>query len=120
MFGSAINNKGKREKNQRVKEGPCIFPFNYKLQEHNTCIATDKGDICATSIKEGKRHTLKTYGYCVKKSAEEKLKKAKTLKILRKLKGRRITIKKIEKKISKSEKNKTLKAKMPKKVASIS
>ena len=83
MFGSAVNNKGKLEKNQKVKEGPCIFPFTYKWKEHNECVPTEKGKICATSLKKGKRRTLKTYGYCEKKSM--KTKKRATLKILKKL-----------------------------------
>ena len=29
MFGTDINNKGKQEKNKKVKAGPCIFPFKY-------------------------------------------------------------------------------------------
>ena len=50
MFGSDVNNKGKKEKNQKVKAGPCIFPFTYKWKEHNKCVSTEKGDICATSL----------------------------------------------------------------------
>ena len=33
MFGTNINNKGKIEKNSKVKEGECIFPFKYKYKE---------------------------------------------------------------------------------------
>ena len=68
MFGSAVNNKGKTEKNKKVKEGPCLFPFTYKWKSHDKCHSTKKGDICATSIdtKVPKRRTLKTYGYCKK------------------------------------------------------
>ena len=63
IFGTNINNKGKREKNQKVKEGPCIFPFKHQWKEHNECIDNEnKGKICATSVSE--RGTLKTYGYC--------------------------------------------------------
>ena len=83
MFGSAVNNKGKLEKNQKVKEGPCIFPFTYKWKEHNECIPTEKGKICATSLKKGKRRTLKTYGYC-KVKPKVTLKKS-TLKMIKKL-----------------------------------
>ena len=64
MFGFIVNNKGKSEKNKKIKAGKCIFPFKYKWQEHDKCYATEKGDICATSIS--KRRTLKTYGYCKK------------------------------------------------------
>jgi len=30
MFGTAKNSNGKIEKNQKIKEGPCLFPFSYK------------------------------------------------------------------------------------------
>ena len=50
MFGINVNNKGKIEKNAKVKEGECIFPFKYKWETHNKCYKTDKGDICATEI----------------------------------------------------------------------
>ena len=38
MYGSNKNNKGKVEKNKKIKEGPCIFPFMYKWKSHdNMC-----------------------------------------------------------------------------------
>jgi DNA ligase (NAD+) len=116
MFGSAVNNKGKTEKNKKVKEGPCVFPFTYKWESHDKCYPTDKGNICATSLdtKVPKRRTLKTYGYC--KKPKVILKKS-TMKILRKLKGKRITIKKIDKGKSNSIKAKpTIRVKMLKKI----
>jgi DNA ligase (NAD+) len=116
MFGSAVNNKGKTEKNKKVKEGPCLFPFTYKWKSHDKCHSTKKGDICATSIdtKVPKRRTLKTYGYC--KKPKITIKKS-TLKILKKLKGKRVTIKKIDKRKNKSIKaNPTIRVKMPKKI----
>ena len=58
MRGTAVNKEGKIEKNQKVKEGECIFPFKYQWKEHNTCVDTDKGEICATSVTD--RGTLKT------------------------------------------------------------
>lgn len=105
MFGSAINNKGKKEKNKKVLEGPCIFPFKYKWKEHNSCYATEKGDICATSLQNTKRRTLKTYGYCQKSK-----KKPKTIKLKKKIK-----IKKIDKKIV--PKTKTIKKPKTKKIS---
>ena len=62
MIGSKINNLGKEEKNSKIKEGPCIFPFEYKWKTHTECFPTEKGDICATEVS--KRNTLKKYGYC--------------------------------------------------------
>ena len=63
IFGTNVNKKGKIEKNQKVKEGPCIFPFKHQWKEYEECIDNDdKGKICATSVSD--RGTLKTYGYC--------------------------------------------------------
>ena len=58
MKASNINKFGKKEKNKKILEGDCIFPFKYKWNEHNHCVETEKGDICATSVNEKK--TLKT------------------------------------------------------------
>jgi len=117
MFGTDINNKGKKEKNQKVKAGPCIFPFTYKWKEHNKCVTTEKGDICATSLstKRPQKRTLKTYGYCTKKS-KIVIKKS-TMRKIKKLKGKKVTLKKIDKKKKKSIKTKpTIRVKMPKKI----
>lgn len=62
MYGSRINNLGKIERNAKVKEAKCIFPFKYKWNTHNDCYPTRKGPICATSVSPYK--TLRTYGYC--------------------------------------------------------
>ena len=60
MRGTNVNKHGKIEKNQKVKEGDCIFPFKYQWKENNECIDNDeKGKICATSVTD--RGTLKTY-----------------------------------------------------------
>jgi DNA ligase (NAD+) len=67
MKATNVNNKGKEEKNAKVKEGQCIFPFKYKHITHNECVTTDKGDICATSVND--KGTLQTYGYCVQDSS---------------------------------------------------
>lgn len=66
MKSTNVNKLGKKEKGQKVKEGDCIFPFKYKWKEHNECVDTEKGSICATSVSD--RGTLKTYGYCIKNS----------------------------------------------------
>ena len=62
MRGVATNQLGKVERHKKIKEGPCIFPFKYKHQEHRACLKTEKGKICATSVNE--RGTMQTYGYC--------------------------------------------------------
>jgi NAD-dependent DNA ligase len=63
MKATRRNNLGKEEKNKKVKEGDCIFPFKYKRQEHTSCVETEKGAICATEINPSTR-TLTKYGYC--------------------------------------------------------
>jgi DNA ligase (NAD+) len=82
MYGITINNKGKNEKNKKVKEGECIIPFKYKRETHNECKDFEgKGKICATSVS--KFGTLQTYGYCIPKKPE-KISKNKTFKKLKK------------------------------------
>lgn len=82
MYGITINNKGKKEKNKKVKEGDCIIPFKYKRITHDECKDFDgKGKICATSVS--KFGTLQTYGYCIPKTPK-KIYKNKTLKKLKK------------------------------------
>lgn len=70
MEGSNINKLGKKEKNAKVKEGPCIFPFKYKHKKHDECFETEKGAICATQVNA--KGTLEKYGYCNRKKGTEK------------------------------------------------
>ena len=80
-----MNNKGKTEKNKRIKSGKCIFPFKYKGQIHNECLDTANGQICATEINT-KNGIMTKYGYCpksVKKSTEKKARKPYTRKIIK-------------------------------------
>jgi len=71
MYGNNVNNMGKIEKNNKIKQGKCIFPFMHKWKSHDKCFVTPKGDICATKISFPKR-TLKKKGYCIKKSTKKK------------------------------------------------
>ena len=71
QIGTTKNNKGKIEKNKKVKAGDCIFPFRFKHKEHNACYATELGNICATEVN-AKTRTLTKYGYCEDKSVTEK------------------------------------------------
>ena len=54
MYGKNINNKGKIEKNSKIKEGECIFPFKHKSKIYNECMETEKGKICATEVSKHK------------------------------------------------------------------
>jgi NAD-dependent DNA ligase/predicted nucleotidyltransferase len=67
MLASNVNSLGKIEKNAKVKAGACIFPFKYKYEEHDKCLDTNKGAICATEVNP-KTKTLVKYGYCQTKS----------------------------------------------------
>ena len=84
MEVSVVNNKGKTEKNKRVKSGKCIFPFKYKGQIHNECLDTANGMICATEINT-KNGIMTKYGYCpsVKKGTEKKARKPYTRKTIK-------------------------------------
>ena len=121
MYGSNINNKGKIEKNKKIKEGPCIFPFMHKWKSHDKCLETSKGKICATEISLPRR-TLKKKGYCIKKRTKKtarkkidksKVKKRGTLKIKKvNLKKKTLKVKKLKKRLrlpTKIEKKKSLK-----------
>ena len=72
MFGTKVNKLGKKS-TIKSPRGPCIFPFKFKWEEHNKCVDTPKGEICATSLTP--RGTLKTYGYCKKGTKNKELKK---------------------------------------------
>ncbi len=87
MIGIAENNKGKIEKNQKVKEGECIFPFKFQWKDNNECLETDKGNICATSVTD--RGTLKTYGYCETSSRSRSKSKSKSKVSLKKVTKKR-------------------------------
>ena len=94
MQTTTINNKGKNEKNKKVKAGPCMFPFKYKWKNRDECVETEKGQICATEVN--KNRTLVKYGYCTMKS-RQKLKKRKTVKVPKRFKHTKIkTMRKIE------------------------
>ena len=121
MYGSNVNNKGKIEKNKKIKEGPCIFPFMHKWKSHDKCLETSKGKICATEISLPRR-TLKKKGYCIKKRTKKtarkkidksKVKKRGTLKIKKvNLKKKTLKVKKLKKRLrlpTKIEKKKSLK-----------
>ena len=92
IYGIAINKLGKVEKNQKVKEGRCQFPFKYKKEVHDKCVPTEKGEICATSVSE--RGTLKTYGYCYTPKMGPKPTKATKSITIKKLKGTKTSPKK--------------------------
>ena len=62
MKATKRNKYGKPEKNKRVMDCDCIFPFKYKWANHDVCYGTECGEICTTFINP-KTRTLVTYGY---------------------------------------------------------
>ena len=76
MYGSQVNRLGKREKNAKIKEAACIFPFKYKWKTHNECYPIEDGEICATEINP-KTRTLVKYGYCKYSTSKSSSKKTK-------------------------------------------
>ena len=112
MKATDFNNKGKKEKGQKVKAGDCIFPFKYQWKDHNECFKTEKGDICATSVTD--RGTLKTYGYCQKQSpkSKSKSKSRSPLKITSKSKSKSKSKESLKKGTEKKALKKTLKKKL--------
>ena len=103
MYGSQVNRLGKREKNAKIKEAACIFPFKYKWKTHNECFPTEKGPICATSVTE--RQTLKTYGYCSDKRLASKSPPKKKLTLRKKKNSKSRTQKKAPKQSKKIKQN---------------
>jgi NAD-dependent DNA ligase len=71
MRGTSKNKLGKTEKNAKIKEGDCFFPFKFKWKTHDACVETEKGPICATEINPETR-TLMKYGYCEEEKAKSK------------------------------------------------
>jgi len=79
MRGTNKNKFGKIEKNAKIKEGECIFPFKYKWKTHASCVDTEKGAICATEVNPETK-TLTKYGYCESEEVTEEKPKLPSLK----------------------------------------
>lgn len=77
MIGTNINKFKKTRKNQKIKVGPCIFPFKYKWKTHTRCYPEEDGDICATEINP-KTKTLIKYGYCSEDTSSKSKSKSKS------------------------------------------
>ena len=77
MIGTNVNKFKKTRKNQKIKVGPCIFPFKYKWKTHTRCYPEEDGDICATEINP-KTRTLIKYGYCSENTSSKSKSKSKS------------------------------------------
>jgi DNA ligase (NAD+) len=107
MIATNINKFKKTRKNQKVKAGPCIFPFRYKWKTHTKCYSEEDGDICATEINPVTK-TLIKYGYCQESSKNDLTRKESSKNDSSKNKNKE-TIKKKSKSKSRSPINQTQK-----------
>lgn len=105
IYATKINNKNKTEKNKKVKEGKCFFPFKYKWKQHDECFETPFGKICATEINP-KTRTLVKYGYCPQQ----------TLSSRKKSTAKKATLKKVPSQKSSSPLKLTIKRKKKRKL----
>lgn len=63
VFTNCIDNKGKKHRSKKCKEGKCNFPFLYNKSQTNNCVSSKRGNWCAvTKDKQGK---MKDWGYCI-------------------------------------------------------
>jgi len=96
MRATRRNKLGKEEKNKKVKEGECIFPFKYQKKQHTSCVDTEKGAICATEVNPS-TGTLVKYGYCQEPTTSVKDLKLRTEeKAPKKLIGKKIKLVEME------------------------
>lgn len=65
----------KKLSGDKVKTGPCIFPFKYKDKEYNECFPGKYGDWCATEVDE--KGKMRKYAFCKTKKASSKVKSTK-------------------------------------------
>ena len=77
MYGSNVNNKGKIEKNKKIKEDPCIFPFMYKWKSHDKCYKSKNpygGKLISKKIHDHLLSYLKTKKNLLRKNNTIKFK----------------------------------------------
>ena len=83
IFTNCIDNKGKKHRSKKCKEGKCDFPFLYNKSQTNKCVSSKRGKWCAiTKDKQGK---MKEWGYCIE-SQQKKYSPPKTKKSVKKKK----------------------------------
>jgi len=87
IFTNCIDNKGKKHRSKKCKEGKCDFPFLYNKAQTNKCVSSKRGNWCAvTKDKKGK---MKDWGYCIgsqkkKPTSPQKIKLVKKKKTVKK------------------------------------
>jgi hypothetical protein len=63
IFTNCIDNKGKKHRSKKCKEGKCNFPFLYNKSQTSKCVSSKRGNWCAvTKDKKGK---MNDWGYCI-------------------------------------------------------
>lgn len=63
VYGSLVVGN-KKFTHEKLKEGPCIFPFKFKGETQNECIKGKKGDWCATEINNEQERKMTKYAFC--------------------------------------------------------
>ena len=63
VYGSLVRGN-KKLQGERLKEGPCIFPFKFKGEMQNECIKGKKGEWCATEINNEDERKMVKYAFC--------------------------------------------------------
>ena len=63
IYGSLVRGN-KKLQGERLKEGPCIFPFKFKGEMQNECIKGKKGEWCATEINNEDERKMVKYAFC--------------------------------------------------------
>jgi hypothetical protein len=67
---TTLRSGNKKLSGDKVKTGPCVFPFNYKGKEYNECFPGKYGDWCATEVDE--KGKMKKYAFCKDESKPTK------------------------------------------------
>lgn len=67
---TTLRSKTKKLSGDKVKTGPCIFPYKYKGTEYNECYKGKNGDWCATEVDENGK--MKKYAFCKTENKTEK------------------------------------------------
>ena len=77
VIQTKLRSGNKKLSGDKIKTGPCVFPYTYKGEIYNECYKGKYGDWCATEVDKD-THKMKKYAFCdyKKKKTSTKKKKA--------------------------------------------
>lgn len=61
IFADKVDKDGNKRRFKDLKEGECLFPFEYKKKKYNECAPDKTGKWCPTEISGDK---ITKWGYC--------------------------------------------------------